>query len=239
MRVGGEVELWTAPLAGAEAHLSARLEVLTEAERTRALDLPRASRRLEHVTAWWLARRALAARSGLRAEDLRFERDDNGRPVVVGPAAAVAAGLRVSVSHTAAVAAVVVAERFEVGVDVERLDRPEPLDRLARRVFARSEREAWSALSEATRRARFFELWTLREAYLKARGLGMGAPLHAFAFDLDAPGGLVFSAQPDFEPRPEAWRFEVGPLGEDHRLAVAARCGPVPLVVRRHPLPGD
>ena len=93
--------------------------------------------------------------------------------------------LEFSLAHTRSLLALAVAPRgVRVGVDVERVGR-EPrrgVMRLARRWFAQAEVDALEALGdEAERARRFMELWTLKEAYVKALGAGIaGAPLNTF-----------------------------------------------------------
>lgn len=70
---------------------------------------------------------------------------------------------------------------------------------------------------------RFLELWTLKEAYLKARGTGLSYPLNAFGFAIDGCGAIQFSPPPD--DRIE-WQFALSAPTERHRVAVAGQLEP-------------
>jgi phosphopantetheinyl transferase len=98
----------------------------------------------------------------------------HGRPVVVAPVP-----VSFSISHSGPLALVAVSEGdARVGVDVE-VVRPRPrLDALARRVLAADAHAAWLRLPDRDARLRaFLEAWTAKEAYLKARGVGITTSL--------------------------------------------------------------
>ena len=115
----------------------------------------------------------------------------------------------------------------EVGVDVERLARRTATMDVARRFFAPAEVATLERVPEAAREETFFAFWTLKEAYLKARGLGLSAPLGAFAFDLSAEPPHV-SFEPPIDDRPDRWQFARRAPGPLHRLAVAVERRPGP-----------
>jgi 4'-phosphopantetheinyl transferase len=115
-----------------------------------------------------------------------------GKPVLIEPGG----GLQFNVSHTDDLWVCAVAAGQPVGVDVERI---RPLS--ARHVtpfLAPEERAAWTASFDPASGAEgvtaLLALWTRKEAYIKARGLGLHLPLDAFAVsvDLDRPPRLQY-----------------------------------------------
>lgn len=114
-----------------------------------------------------------------------------------------------------------IAKDCEIGIDVENVTRTLDIDALAATVFASKELADFRRSSPEDRRNRFFSYWTLKEAYIKARGMGLSLPLDAFWFDLHGPAPLLYVSDrcPDI---PERWRFcQYMPTAE-HRMAVAA-----------------
>lgn len=103
------------------------------------------------------------------AASLRFVRDANGRPRVDAPAAL--QGWHFSASNAHGLVGCAVA-RAPLGLDVEPLARALAPELLAHCCTA-GERDALQALAPDARPAAFFRLWTRKEAYLKARGLGL------------------------------------------------------------------
>lgn len=93
-----------------------------------------------------------------------------------------------SLSHTRALAAIALA-RVPVGVDVERARVGRDLEMVARAAFAPEERAWWERLPAPAREAAFLRAWTLKEAVLKAAGLGLAGGLEAVV--TDARGELV------------------------------------------------
>ena len=149
-----------------------------------------------------------------------FESNPYGRPSLRGAAAAT---LGFNLSHTRGLVACAIAAVPEIGIDVEQVERTTASLDVARRFFSPSEADALDALPPAERLSRFFDYWTLKEAYIKARGLGLSLPLDGFSMQLDAgaPPRIRFTAAIDAAP--ESWQFAQFDPSPRHRLAVAVR----------------
>ena len=91
---------------------------------------------------------------------------------------------------------------------------------LADRYFSTEEARQLRATPQSEQRDFFFQLWTLKESYIKARGMGLAIPLEQFSFDISGPRISVSFAPPLQETLP-GWQFELYRLGERHRMAVA------------------
>ncbi|HEV7920364.1 MAG TPA: 4'-phosphopantetheinyl transferase superfamily protein, partial [Thermoanaerobaculia bacterium] len=150
-----------------------------------------------------------------------FDRAEHGRPRIAQPKDL---QLSFSVSHTSTLLAILVVRGAEVGVDVERIDRDFRVESIAQRFFSPSEREALLALEEHRRARRFFQLWTAKEAYLKARGLGLLLPLDGFSisFDRGERPSIAFHGIAD---DPADWQLEHLAVGDDHAATIAIRGG--------------
>jgi 4'-phosphopantetheinyl transferase len=151
--------------------------------------------------------------------------------------------LRFNLSHTDGMAVCAVALDVDVGADVEFSERPGQTVELAESFFAPDEVAALEALPAEHRRERFFELWTLKESYIKARGAGLSLPLDQFAFHLEPGRAPRVSFDPRLGDEPEAWQFVRLKLAAHHPVAVAVRrTRGLPLRVRCQrtvPLAGD
>jgi 4'-phosphopantetheinyl transferase len=166
-----------------------------------------------------LLRRVLSMHDDVRADAWTFVADANGKPSLARQSAALPLVLKPS--HTHGVVACGVTRYGEVGVDVECVERVTDGRDIAERYFSTAELAELDARAGDERAARFIELWTLKEAYLKAIGSGLAQPLDTFAFSFDDAGGIRFSAPPDAGPA--AWTFALFAPSPRHRLAVAAR----------------
>ncbi len=115
-----------------------------------------------------------------------------------------------------------VARGHDVGLDIEDLRRKIDVLPLATRFFAATEAADLLAQPEHTRRRRFFEYWTLKEAYVKALGAGLTVPLNQFWFRLDRrPVRIALELPPPGDPAD--WQFEHIEPAEHHLIAVAIR----------------
>src|SRR5262249_38404375 len=111
-----------------------------------------------------------------------FSTTAHGKPEIAAPAGP--PSLRFNLSHPPGRACLAARLGGEIGVDVENMQRREVGLELAERYFASDEVAHLRRLEGAERKSAFFDYWTLKEAYLKARGLGLSLPLDAFAFSL-------------------------------------------------------
>jgi len=149
-----------------------------------------------------------------------FRENRFGKPELDPPPGCPA--LRFNLSHTDGLAVCAVALDRVIGVDVENLNHKPSLD-IAHRFFAPSEADYLNGLPEERRTAAFFALWTLKEAYIKARGDSLSLPLDRFIFKLD-PITVTFA--PDMNDDSSRWRFFHLRPTVDHLMALAVHCQP-------------
>lgn len=155
-----------------------------------------------------------------------FDIGSSGKPEIAGAEAA--SGLRFNLSHVDGMVACLVAQDIDCGVDVENIDRELDHRRVAREVFSTGEQADLLALDGPEMRRRFFTYWTLKEAYLKACGLGLGAALRQIEFAVREGEQIELSFLPPFVDDPQDWQLESWPHGPAHRLSVALRVGDGP-----------
>ena len=149
----------------------------------------------------------------------KFCANPYGKPEIASPEAA--RSMRFNLTNTDGLLACVVAHDREVGVDVEALDTRADVEKIADRFFSVSEATVLHGLPLAERRRRFFETWTLKESYVKARGLGLSIPLEKFAF-LDGPNAdIEIKFDPSLGDDPGNWHFSLPRLFDRHVIAVA------------------
>jgi 4'-phosphopantetheinyl transferase len=93
---------------------------------------------------------------------------------------------------------------------------------IASDVFSPSELRSLRSLPTEQLRRRFFELWTLKESYLKARGVGLTLPLHEFSL-LIGNGGIGIEFAEELHGAPDAWQFWLSYPSANHVLALGLR----------------
>ena len=180
--------------------------------------------RHEYLVTRALARCVLGGLVGVAPERLGFRAGQWGKPAIESPPGA--RWLSFNLSNTDGMVVCIVATSREVGVDVERVDRGGELLDVADRYFAPAEVRALRELPAEKQLARFFVYWTLKEAYIKARGMGLAIPLADFAFDVDVAAAPSISFAPALVDDPQSWSFGTTTIGGSHRVSHAARVVP-------------
>jgi 4'-phosphopantetheinyl transferase len=219
------VHVWHLPAgdgAGARAY-DTSWALLSRGERGRARRFVFPADRHRFVVARAALRLILSRYTGISPALLTFETNEYGRPEL--PASAGAPRLRFNLSHTRGLIAVAACGHYDVGVDVEWMVRRSPAELLdlAARVFSPLETAALRRWPEEERDRRFLQLWTLKEAYIKARGLGLSLPLDAFSFDLTDDSMPMIQIDASLQDDADAWRFLLAQPTADHCLAVAVQ----------------
>ena len=174
--------------------------------------------------------RTLLSRYAPRApQEWAFEANSHGRPHIAN-VEGLARGLVFNVSHTRGLVVLAISRERALGVDVEHQDRsvsPGVLERF----FAPAEASAIRALPVEQQGRRLLQHWTLKEAYIKARGMGLAIAVRQVSFDLTSDERIGFATSPTVDDDPQRWRFWQPQVGE-YVVAVCAE-GAVQLVTRR------
>jgi len=110
-------------------------------------------------------------------------------------------------------------DREPVGIDVE-IIRPIDLA-IAKHYFSAPEAEWLQQQPDERRLTLFYQLWTLKESYIKAEGKGLSLPLNSFAFQLDPGSHIRFS--PPSDRLETAWHFRQYDIDPDYVLSVCAQ----------------
>jgi 4'-phosphopantetheinyl transferase len=106
-------------------------------------------------------------------------------------------------------------------VDVERVDRSLPFIELAEYYFSPDETAWFRRQCREVGAVRFIELWTLKESFLKALGLGLSGSLEGVSFRFDEPARITATG-PWMAHEPE-WYFGLFEPDFNVRLAVTFR----------------
>ena len=194
-------------------------ELLSPEERARHLRFRFLADQQSYLAAHALTRGVLGQLLGEEAASLRFVVGERGRPELPRPERE--PRIRFNLSHTRGLAAFAVTLHDDVGVDVEHMGRRLDMERIAASALSETEREALGLLQGDDRRKRFFDLWTLKEAYIKAVGMGLALPLTSITLHVDPGPQPRVSFGPRITDDPARWSFDVQTLSSGHTLAVA------------------
>lgn len=168
-----------------------------------------------------LVRTSLSQVAEVHPRVWRFRKNPHGRPEIDHP---VSIPLRFSLSHTRELAACAISGAFDIGVDVETSGDSKDLMALAERFFAPREASALRALPIEKQIDHFYSIWTLKEAYVKARGLGLSLPLDCIAFQIDADR-IEAKLEGESADEQNNWAFCLMRPTPQHWLAIAVKAG--------------
>lgn len=202
-------------------------DAVLEAEATLAIDerarqarFHRPEDRRDYAVAHDLLRRALSLGRDVPPQRWQFAVAENGKPFIQSPV--LLPPLFISLSHTRGAVACAATTVGPVGVDIERVQRFIDAHDLDRSVFTPRERTELNEGGEEADRRRC-ELWTLKEALLKATGDGLAKPLDGVGFALDLSGQITFETTLDLDV--DGWDFSLYAPSTDVRIAAAVKRG--------------
>jgi 4'-phosphopantetheinyl transferase len=203
-----EIHLWLAfydEITGEGLH-SAYRELLDAAEKERESRFYFARDRRRYLITRALARTVLSRYAPVHPKEWVFSANAYGRPEIVN-AQAREAGLSFNISHTHSLIVLGVTRCRALGVDVENFSAREVSIDIADRFFAPQEVSALAATPQQERQYRFFEYWTFKEAYIKARGMGLSLPLDKFSLHYPDNHAVEIAIDPELADDPARWQF--------------------------------
>jgi len=177
--------------------------------------------RRDFIIAHDLLRRALSSVSHRSPADWQFVKNEHGKPKL-GDDLAKINPLSFSLTHTRGCVACAVTTNSPVGVDIERVGRATNAQEIADRYFSDDEADWLRKCQADLLGVRFVELWTLKEAFLKANGIGWSQSLaKSITFRLSENAGIDFSPSCHIDRR--EWHFALFTPIPDLRIAVAVQ----------------
>ena len=203
---------------------------LDPAERDFASRLKQRDTQKRYIASHALARDMMAELTGIEPDRLVYTVNENGSPAFKDTETG--AHLPISISRTDGLVASAYCADIDFGIDIERCLSANADRQLVHSMFSEPEQQIFRDLDGAEFKEAFFKIWTLKEAYVKAEGLGLSLPLNDFAFSLE-PLGIRFL--PTDGRNKNDWAFMTQAPTSEHRLSVAARTRGARLqIVSRH-----
>ncbi|WKY57306.1 4'-phosphopantetheinyl transferase superfamily protein [Vibrio sp. SNU_ST1] len=149
-------------------------------------------------------RGVLSCYSDLAPEAWRFDYGEKGKPRLIEKQQ-IETGLNFNISHSKEYLLIAVCQRegksLQLGVDIEHARSSTNIDSIMKHYFSDTELTDLLELSKEEQRERFFDLWALKESYIKATGRGLATSLRSFSFDFSNLTEQTLPIHPsDFQP---------------------------------------
>ena len=187
-----EVHVWNAHLDPPNARAEQLTPVLSEDERGRAGRFHFAKDRAHFIHTRCVLRALLGHYLNVPPANVAFRYGRTGKPELSPEFRDTS--LQFNLSHSHGQLLFAIARHCAIGVDIEMIRPDTDIESIAERFFSFAETEQLRAVNGLGKRTAFFNGWTRKEAYLKARGEGIGEGLNQFAVSLTPgkPARLLF-----------------------------------------------
>lgn len=219
-----EIHLWHAdkadfPLPELQDHC---FDWLTEKEQHRYQRYYFDTHRQQLLLGRFLARSVLSQYTEtIDPGDWRFVENEYGKPAI--DPLQNQDKLFFNLSHSGDKLVLAVARLEQIGIDIERSDKARRVQKISSRFFSAREVEELLALAEEAWQQRFYQLWTLKEAYIKACGLGLAIPLQHFSYGFPDATRLSVSFDAQRADDPAHWQIWQLAMKGDYELALAVK----------------
>ena len=181
------IHIWCANLDLSIHEIEMFCQTLSADEKNRAQRFHFEEHRQFFIASRGILRAILSRYSGIDPHQIQFNYGSRGKPEIAESCGV--NKLKFNLSHSGKVALYAITNAREIGIDIEKIHPIADAEQIAKRFFSAKEFEWLSQLSPSEKPAAFFDLWTCKEAYLKAIGEGL-------AFGLDQFEILFSASQP-------------------------------------------
>ena len=213
-----DVHIWRASLEQSPTIVEELRQLLSPDEQSRADRFHFEKDRRHFTTARGYLRTLLGRYLEIAPAEIRFSYTEYGKPAL---APDLDQQLKFNLAHSGGLALYAFTRIGEIGIDLEHI-RPEFTgDDIARRYFSPTEVVSLDQLPETARQQAFFDCWTRKEAFIKAKGLGLSLGLNQFDVTLSPgqPAALLQTLWDETEA--SRWSLEAIEAGPEYAAAVA------------------
>jgi 4'-phosphopantetheinyl transferase len=202
-----EIHLWLAYYDEIEdRRMRLHQALLNDAEKAQHLKFHFERDRRRYFATRVLVRTVLSRYAPVRPERWIFAANAYGRPEIANAGMPIS-DLSFNISHTNGLIVLGVTRGRQLGVDVENIRARGVSIEIADRFFSPIEVAALAEVASELQQDRFFEYWTLKESYIKARGMGLSIPLDKFGFRFPQDHAIELSIDPELQDCSERWQF--------------------------------
>jgi 4'-phosphopantetheinyl transferase len=211
----GEVHVWAAGLSLPADQLAELEATLDPGERERARRFVQPLHRDRFIAAHGFLRQVLGRILQIDPHAMRFIAGAQGKPAIAG-------GPEFNLAHSGDIALIALARGRAVGVDVEQARATLDAEAIAARFFSTGEQAALAAMPAPDRRDAFFNIWTRKEAFIKATGAGLSFPLDELTVSLGEGEDDCLLSVADDPAVAAQWRVRALRAPPGYAAAVAA-----------------
>lgn len=168
----GNIDVWLVPTTDDHRVLHSYLQILSPSEKEKAARFRFEEDRGRFIMGRAVLRELSSQYLGCKTKEVGIGYRQFGKPYCENSSL-----LKFNLSHSNNLAVIGFSSNLEIGIDVERVRPDYDFSDIAQTVFSPNELLLLNKLAPAGRLARFYELWTRKEAFIKGVGYGLSFPL--------------------------------------------------------------
>jgi 4'-phosphopantetheinyl transferase len=229
-----EVHVWRATLDLPAPTLQALEQTLAADERQRASQFRFSRDRLHFIAARGTLRAMLGRYLSREPDALRFSYNAYGKPALADDTGQDL--LRFNLAHSHNLALYAITRSGDIGIDLEHISPSgADYDQIARRFFSPNEVRMLAAVPPERKQEAFLNGWTRKEAYIKARGLGLSLDLRLFDVSLIPGKPAALLALREESQEHSCWSLSALAPGPDYIAALAVKGQPASITCWQWP----
>ena len=197
---------------------------LTEAEQVRYQRYCFDRHKKQFLLGCYLMRSVLSEYDSVYPLHWKFQKNEYGKPRIVDIQNS--KSLHFNLSHSGGKQVLAICLSDSVGVDIEQSGKRRRIAQIADRFFAPKETNDLLDLPDSEQLSRFYDIWTLKEAYLKACGLGLAIPLQHFFYSFPNNTDISVSFVDDYDDDARHWQMWQIACSGNYKLSLAVKREP-------------
>ena len=210
----GIVYVWEGRLDVDATIEGAARALLSPREKARADRFVYARHRRRYTVAQAHLRRTLGELRGMHPARVPFRYGEHGKPFLTG-------GPAFNQSHSSERVMIGVTADGRLGIDIEKIRTVRLMAEIARKNLASDEAALFRRTPDRDRERMFFRIWTCKEAFLKALGVGLTEPLRSFSVDPSPGRRNALVRADDHGEAPAHWHVANIPCSHGAEAAIA------------------
>ncbi len=217
-----EVQIWYANVEDFKSsrHFDSSVNLLSANEFKHYSNMQSENEKNQYLLARFLLKNKLSMYfSDIAPDKWKFNRNEYGKPTIAN--SETPTWLNFNLAHTRDMVVCAFSGNPEVGVDIENRNQDIAYRDIAKSIFSSAEFHILANLKFAEGQNQFFKFWTLKEAYIKAKGLGLQISLDQFSFQIENNNDVQVIFKPEMKEFSENWKFKLLNPTNDCQIAVA------------------
>ena len=212
------VDVWLCDLKQLSGEINNFYSILAEDEHQRADKLKVEDKKQQYIITRGALRQRLSLLTNIEPEEFVFEYLEHGKPVLANNNQC--ADITFNVSHSHGLALIAIAQKQNIGIDIEKINHESDHQALMTRFFSKAEQTEFQTIAEANKARAFCACWTRKEAFIKAVGDGVSYGLDRFDVMVDP-----YKQTPEInlhKPSEERWSAINLPINDEYMACLVS-----------------